>query len=107
MYSHRSSKIIEIDECLIAVEKINHSEVFSKHWNVEGKLSVSVSSENEINVNQLGKNISGSHELKEVVEDNTYIVSPQSFWQSHKNAPRLLLEQVIKYADITLSLIHI
>ncbi len=102
LYSHRSSKIIEIDECLIAVEKINHSEVFSKHWNVEGKLSVSVSSENEINVNQLGKNISGSHELKEVVEDNTYIVSPQSFWQSHKNAPRLLLEQVIKYADITL-----
>ena len=39
-------------------------------------------------------------EIKEVVEENTYIISPKSFWQSHKNAPRLLLQQVIKYADI-------
>ena len=102
LYSHRSNEIIEIDECLIAVEQINKSKVFSKYWNTSGRLSISVSSENELNVNQAGKNILGSDELKEVVDDNTYTISPKSFWQSHKNAPRLLLQQVRKYAKIKL-----
>ena len=102
LYSHKSNKVIEIDECLIAVEKINKSEVFNKYWDSPDRLSLSVSSENELNVNRLGKTILGSNELKEVVEDNTYIISPKSFWQSHKNAPRLLLQQVIKYANIKL-----
>ena len=63
---------------------------------------MSVSSENELNINQLGKTILGSDELKEVVGENIFIISPKSFWQSHKNAPRLLLKQVIKYANIDL-----
>ena len=102
LYSHRSNEIIEIDECLIAVEQINKSKVFSKYWNTSDRLSISVSSENELNVNQAGKNILGSDELKEVVDDNTYTISAKSFWQSHKNAPRLLLQQVRKYAKIKL-----
>ena len=89
LYSHKSNTVIEIDKCLIAVDKINKSEVFSKRWDNEGKLSMSVSSENELNVNQSGKTILGLDVLKEVVEDNTYIISPKSFWQSHKNAPCL------------------
>ena len=32
----------------------------------------------------------------------SFIISPKSFWQSHKNAPSLLLQKVIKYADIKL-----
>jgi tRNA/tmRNA/rRNA uracil-C5-methylase (TrmA/RlmC/RlmD family) len=102
LYSHKSNKVIEIDKCLISVEKINKSQVFNQHWDGEDRLSISVSSENELNISRSGKTISGSDELKEVVEKNTYIISPKSFWQSHKNAPRLLLHQVIKYADIKL-----
>ena len=30
----------------------------------------------------------------------TYTISPKSFWQSHKNAPSLLLQQVIRDTDI-------
>ena len=102
LYSHKSDVVIEIDECLIAVEKINKSEVFNKWWNGEDRLSMSVSSENELNVNRSGKTILGLDELKEVVEENTYIISPKSFWQSHINAPSLLVQKVIKYADIKL-----
>ena len=102
LYSHKSNEVVEIDECLIAVDKINESEVFNKCWDSGEKLSLSVSSENELNIHQLQKNIFGSDQLKEVVKDNTYIISPNSFWQSHKNAPHLLLEKVIKYADIKL-----
>ena len=32
LYSYRSNEIIEIDECLIAVEEINKSKIFSKFW---------------------------------------------------------------------------
>jgi len=102
LYIHKSNKVIEIDECLIAVNKINKSEVFNKNWDSPDRLSMSVSSENELNVSRLGKTILGSDKLKETVDDNTYVISPKSFWQSHKNAPKLLLQQVIKYADIKL-----
>ena len=51
-------------------------------------------------LNQSGKTISGSDVLKEIVGVNTYTISPKSFWQSHINAPRLLLQKVIEYADI-------
>ena len=102
LYSYKSNEVIEIDECLIAVDKINKSEVFNKHWDKLDRLSVAASSENELNINRLGKTLSGSVELKEKVDDYTYMISPKSFWQSHKNAPILLLHQVIKFANIKL-----
>jgi tRNA/tmRNA/rRNA uracil-C5-methylase (TrmA/RlmC/RlmD family) len=96
----RSNKIIEVDECLIALKEINDSEIFTKKWDHEDNLKISYSSESDINISQFGKKVSGSNNLREVVNDNKYEISPQSFWQSHKNAPRLLLEQVIKFANI-------
>ncbi|MDC0044712.1 TRAM domain-containing protein, partial [Pelagibacteraceae bacterium] len=97
---HKSNKIVEIDECLIAVEEINKSEIFNKKWENEDNIKISYSSENDMNISQLGKNISGSDKLKEVVDDNKYYISPKSFWQSHKNAPHFILEQVLKFANI-------
>ena len=100
LYSHKSNDVIEIDECLIAIKKINDSKIFNQYWEIQDRLKISVSSENELNVNQLGKNIIGVEKLTEVVQKNTYIISPQSFWQSHINAPNLLVQKVIEYADI-------
>ena len=100
LHAHKSNKIIEIDECLIAVEGINKSEIFNKKWENEDNIKISYSSDNDMNISQLGKNISGPDKLNEVVDDNKYYISPQSFWQSHKNAPRFLLEQVLKFANI-------
>ena len=96
----RSNKIIEVDECLIALKEINDSEIFTKKWDHEDNLKISYSSESDFNISHFGKNVSGSNNLREVVNDSKYEISPQSFWQSHKNAPRLLLEQVIKFANI-------
>ena len=102
LYSHKSNEIVEIDECLIAVKEINESDVFSKYWENRERLRLSISSKNELNINQSGRNILGTYELQQVVEGNKFIISPSSFWQSHINAPRLLLQQVIKFADIKL-----
>ena len=98
--SHKSNKIIEIDECLIALKEINNLDVFNKHWENNDNIKISCSSENDINISHLGKKISGSDKLKEVVEDNKFNISPQSFWQSHKSAPGIILEKVLKFANI-------
>ena len=100
LHAHKSNKIIEIDECLIAVEGINKSKIFNEKWENEDNIKISYSSDNDMNISQLGKNISGPDKLNEVVDDNKYYISPKSFWQSHKNAPEFILEQVLKFANI-------
>ena len=100
LHAHKSNKIIEIDECLIAVEGINKSKIFNEKWENEDNIKISYSSANDMNISQLGKNISGPDKLNEVVDDNKYYISPKSFWQSHKNAPNFILEQVLKFANI-------
>ena len=100
LHVHKSNKIVEIDECLIAVEGINKSEIFNKKWENEDNIKISYSSDDDMNISQLGKNISGPDKLNEVVDDNKYYISPKSFWQSHKNAPSFILEQVLKFANI-------
>ena len=98
--SHKSNNIIEIDECLIALKEINNLDVFNKHWENNDNIKISCSSENDITISHLGEKISGSDKLKEVVGDNKFNISPQSFWQSHKSAPGIILEQVLKFANI-------
>ena len=100
LHSHKSNKIIEIDECLIALKEINNLDVFNKHWENNDNIKISCSSENDITISHLGKKISGSDKLQEVVRDNKFNISPQSFWQSHKSAPGIILEQVLKFANI-------
>ena len=100
LHSHKSNKIIEIDECLIALKEINNLDVFNKHWENNDNIKISCSSENDINISHLGEKISGSDKLKEVVRDNKFNISPQSFWQSHKSAPGIILEKVLKFANI-------
>ena len=65
LHAHKSNKIIEIDECLIAVEGINKSEIFNKKWENKDNIKISYSSDNEMNINQLGKNISGPDKLND------------------------------------------
>ena len=98
--AHKSNSIIEIDECLIALKEINKSDIFRKKWENEENLKLSCSSNNEINVSQFEKSILGPDKLTENVDKNTYTISPKSFWQSHINAPGLLLQQVMTEANI-------
>ncbi|MED5579632.1 MAG: TRAM domain-containing protein [Nitrospinota bacterium] len=100
LFSHRTKEVQEIDKCLIAVDTINASDLFSRNWKGDERLRVSVSSLNQININRAGRSISGPTQLHEVVEDYRYTISPESFWQSHKNAPRILLELAMKFMDL-------
>ena len=98
--AHKSNNVIEIDECLIALKEINKSNIFSANWDSKENLNISCSSTNQINISQFNKSIIGPDKLTENVDKNEYTISPKSFWQSHINAPSLLIQQVIKDADI-------
>ena len=100
LYSYKSNKVIEINECLIAVDAINKSDIFKLSWEGKERVRVSASSTNEVNINRLGKNISGPIQLSENIKGNSYKISPGSFWQSHKNAPDILIKKVLEFAKI-------
>ena len=102
LYSSGTKEIIEIDECLIAVNPINKLDIFKRKWKGLDRLKVSTSSTNQINIHRSGKNISGPTQLNEIVGKNMYDISPGSFWQSHKNAPEILINKVIEFAKFKL-----
>ena len=102
LYSSSTKNITEIDECLLAVNTINELDIFKRKWKGLDRLKVSRSSSNQINIHRSGKNLSGPTQLNEIIGENLYNISPGSFWQSHKNAPKILIEKVIEFAKLRL-----
>ena len=100
LYASKTKKVIEIDECLIALKNINTSEIFNTKWDGNDRVRVSVSSSNQINVSRGKMTISGPSKLREVIDKNTYNISPQSFWQSHINAPKTLIDLAISFMKL-------
>lgn len=79
-YKSRSHDVLPISDCIVLVPELNYSEFASKQHQPNSRIDLSVS---DFTV--------GSH---------TFKVSPESFWQSHKDAPRILTEAVLKFADL-------
>ena len=102
LYSSSTKDITEIDECLIAVNTINTLDIFQRKWKGLDRLKVSSSSSNQVNIHRSGKNLSGPTQLNEIIGENLYNISPGSFWQSHKNAPGILIEKVIEFTNLKL-----
>ena len=102
LYSFKSKEIVEIDECLIAVDAINQLDIFKNKWDGDERLSVFASSLKEVSIHRSGQKISGPSKINEVVEGNSYTISHGSFWQSHKNAPKILIKKIIEFAKLEL-----
>jgi tRNA/tmRNA/rRNA uracil-C5-methylase (TrmA/RlmC/RlmD family) len=103
LYASRSTQVIEIDECLIAVSEMKIPQLAARKWNGDQRIEVSVSSNPdvvEVNVSRGGRSISGPTQLHEKVGAHTYQISPQSFWQSHKNAPVTLMTSAMAALDL-------
>ena len=63
-------------------------------------MRASVSSSSQLNISRGKKTISGPKKLKETVNKNTYEISPQSFWQSHTSAPKVLTDLAIDFMKL-------
>ena len=99
-FSYKTKEVCEIDKCMIAVEKINGSDLFQRKWKGKERVEVSVSSIDEMNIRRAGRSISGPSQLHQIVENEQLIISPDSFWQSHLNAPQALVKLVMQYMDL-------
>ena len=97
LFSSKTKKVVEIDKCSIALNKINNSDIFSKKWNGSDRVRVAVSSSDQLNISRGKKTIAGPKKIREVVGDNFYDISPQSFWQSHTQAPSILSDLVVDF----------
>ena len=100
LFSSKTKKVVEIDECSIALKDINNSEIFSKKWNGSDRVRVAVSSSNQINISRGKKTIDGPKKIREIVGENIYDISPQSFWQSHTQAPSVLINLTIDFMKL-------
>ena len=102
LYSFKTKEVVEIDECLIAVNAINQLDIFKSKWDGDERLNVFASSLKEVSIHRSDQKISGPSKINEVVEGNSYTISHGSFWQSHKNAPKILIKKIIEFANLEL-----
>jgi len=99
-YGARSNEVVEIQECLIADERMNVSDLASRSWKSDARVEVAVSSTSEVSVMRSGRSISGPTQIVEQVGGNSFKISPEAFWQSHKMAPTTLVKVVLAQLGI-------
>lgn len=97
LYKSRSHDLVEINQCAIADERLSIAAINSQKLPMGSKVEVAIS--------QSGKQFTAieNRENFELVDEGVNFpmsVSPQSFWQSHISAPRVLTEAVLEYAQI-------
>jgi len=95
LFGARSNEVIEVDDCLLAVENMNVAEIARRKWNGKERVEVAVSSTGQVNISRAGRSISGPTELSEEVNGLSYKVSAQSFWQGHTKAPSSLVVEAL------------
>ena len=94
-FGARSNTVIEIDDCLIADERMKVTDLVNRSWKSDARVEVAVSSTSEISVMRSGRSISGPTQLTEQVDGNSFRISPVAFWQSHRNAPTTLVKAAL------------
>ena len=94
-FGARSNEVVEISQCLIADERMNVSDLAARSWKSDARVEVAVSSTSEVSVMRSGRSISGPTQIVEQVGGNSFKISPEAFWQSHKSAPVTLVKAAL------------
>ena len=98
LYSARSNQLIEIDQCMIASEKIGITEINQSKLPSGKKVDVVISSGGQKEIVIEGRE---NHALiHESVAGRDFSLNPISFWQSHSHAAQTLVDVVQKYAQV-------
>ena len=106
-YAARSHNVVPIDNCLISVESMNMPELASRNWKGDVRVEISVSNTAERSIalaptrgEGKARLTEGNQILHEKVADKVLEVSSNSFWQSHIDAPQVLTEVVLEFAEL-------
>jgi tRNA/tmRNA/rRNA uracil-C5-methylase (TrmA/RlmC/RlmD family) len=98
LFLHRSNQLLEITGCLIADPDINLAEI--------GNLKVPPGRKVHVSRDSLGRVsyiVAGREDLSLINEkagDRTLEINPRSFWQSHDQAPEVLVAAVKEFAQL-------
>ena len=103
----RSNKVVPVSDCRILQPEINYQELSNRKWKGDLKVEVSFSSTGERTIATGNLRDERPVRTSEGPDVATYQVSAfplevsqRSFWQSHKEAPRVLTDAVLEYAQI-------
>ena len=106
-YQARSHKIIPVDDCRILVPEMRYAELAQHGAKGDQRVEISISNNGERTIatansrDESPLRISDGPDVAHyTVGEKTFEVSQKSFWQSHKDAPRVLTEAVLRYADL-------
>jgi len=94
-FGARSNEVVEISQCVIADERMNVGDLAARSWKSDARVEVAVSSTSEVSVMRSGRSISGPTQIVEQVGGNSFKISPEVFWQSHKSAPVTLVKAAL------------
>ena len=98
-YASRTNTIMAIDDCLVLHPSIDYPKIQSQSWEPGARIQVSASTNGSSRV-VVGDVIQGEQIQTFMVNGKSYQVSPDSFWQSNVNAPKVLADCVIEFAHI-------
>ena len=97
LFKARSHDVIEIDSCAIADSRMNISEINSQKLPRGSNVDVAISRSGKQSIAIENRE---NFELIDEGIDQILSISPKSFWQSHINAPRTLVDAVANFSDI-------
>jgi tRNA/tmRNA/rRNA uracil-C5-methylase (TrmA/RlmC/RlmD family) len=105
-YKSRSNTVIPVTECLICIDEIGISELSQKALKPDYRVEVSASNTGERTValasagaKEKARITQGPAVLHEKVLNKVLEVSHESFWQSHKMAPKVLTNTVLDFGN--------
>ena len=105
-YQARSHKVIPVDDCRILAPEMKYSELARMGAKGDQRIEISISNNGERSIATANSRDESPMRLSDGVDiahytvgDKTFEVSQKSFWQSHKDAPRVLSEAVIQYLE--------
>ena len=103
----RSNKVVPVSDCRILQPEINYQELSNRKWKGDLQVEVSFSSSAERTIatgylreDSPARASEGPDVATYKVKDFALEVSQRSFWQSHKEAPRVLTDAVLNFAQV-------
>jgi len=106
-YKSRSHSIAPVSDCIICIESMNFSEIASRDFKGDVRVEISASNSGERSIalaptrgEEKARLTEGPAVLHENVSERSLEVSQESFWQSHKNAPEVLTQAVLDFAQL-------
>lgn len=103
----RSNKVVPVSDCRILAPELKYQELSNRKWKGDLQVDVSISSTQERTIatgytrdESPVRTSEGPDVASYSVNGANLEVSQRSFWQSHRDAPVVLCEAVLKFAAI-------